>query len=170
MDNILETIDHAGTFRTFLAGLCDTQLETLLASSGPWTVLAVPDDAFALLPAGAVEDLLDPRNRAALLAVVGNHVASGRWTLARLIRAGGIQTQHGSWLSCMVHRNVVHLGRARTIRGDLVCTNGLIHVIDRVIVPHEALCSGCFGPAEACGKDRGRSGSAIESHPKGETP
>lgn len=133
-ENLVEVAAQAGTFQTLLtaakaAGLADT-----LAEDGPFTVLAPTDAAFAKLPAGTVESLLKPENKAHLAAILKAHVISGRVFSDQVAGLKAAHTLGGEELPVDTHEGI-RIGGARVVAVDLQASNGVVHVIDTVIVP-----------------------------------
>lgn len=133
--NIVETAGEAGSFTTLLAAVDAAGLGETLAAGGPFTVFAPSDGAFAKLPEGTVESLLaDPEK---LTAVLTYHVVPGRVTAADAAGLSSTPTVQGSELSISVDGGV-HVGDASVVSADIEASNGLIHVIDRVLLPAAA--------------------------------
>ena len=133
--NILETAREAGSFTTLLAAVDAAGLGETLAGRGPFTVFAPSDEAFAKLPEGAVESLLaDP---AKLTEVVTYHVVPGRVSAADAAGLSSAPTVQGSELAISADGGV-HVGDATVVSADIEASNGLIHVIDRVLLPAAA--------------------------------
>ncbi len=133
--NIVETAREAGSFTTLLAAVDAAGLGDTLADGGPFTVFAPSDEAFAKLPAGTVESLLaDP---AKLSAVLTYHVVPGRVTAADAAGLSSAPTVQGSELPISIDGGV-HVGDAHVVTADIEAGNGLIHVIDRVLLPAAA--------------------------------
>ncbi len=139
--NIVETAQGAGVFGTLLAAAEAAGLAEPLASSGPLTVFAPTDDAFAELPAGTVDRLLKPENRDQLAAILSYHVLPRRLTSnmlphrrihVRTIKAGGDRL-----LAVTKSRSGVTVDNARVINADIRADNGVIHVIDKVMLPSD---------------------------------
>lgn len=133
-ENLVEVAAKAGAFQTLLtaakaAGLADT-----LAKDGPFTVLAPTDDAFAKLPKGTLESLLEPENRAQLAAILKAHVISGRAFSDQVAGLATVRTIAGDELKVDTHEGI-RIGGARVVTPDLQASNGVVHVIDTVIVP-----------------------------------
>jgi uncharacterized surface protein with fasciclin (FAS1) repeats len=130
--NIVETAREAGSFTTLLDAVEAAGLGDTLAGSGPFTVFAPTDEAFAKLPAGTVESLLaDP---AKLTDVLTYHVVPGRITAGEVVQLESASTVQGGELPIVVDSGV-HVGGANVVDTDIEAGNGLIHVIDRVLVP-----------------------------------
>ena len=132
MRNIVETAREAGTFETLLTAVDAAGLGETLADGGPFTVFAPTDDAFAALPQETVQGLLaDPP---ALARVLSYHVVPGRITSAEITRAGEPKTVEGSALAIAANGGVT-VNDATVIQADIEADNGVIHVIDRVLIP-----------------------------------
>lgn len=133
--NIVDTARSAGTFTTLLAAVDAAGLGDTLAGEGPFTVFAPSDEAFAKLPAGTVESLLaDP---ATLTDVLTYHVVPGRVTAADAAVLTSAPTVQGGELPITTGGGI-HVGDATVISADIEATNGVIHVIDRVLLPAAA--------------------------------
>jgi uncharacterized surface protein with fasciclin (FAS1) repeats len=111
------------------AGLVDT-----LNSKGPFTVFAPTNAAFAQLPAGTVENLVKPENKATLTGILTYHVVPGK-VMAKDVRAGKVPTVEGASLT-VATQGGVSVDQAKVIKTDIVADNGVIHVVDRVLVPN----------------------------------
>jgi uncharacterized surface protein with fasciclin (FAS1) repeats len=111
------------------AGLVET-----LSGKGPFTVFAPTNAAFAKLPAGTVEDLLKPENKAKLTAVLTYHVVPGK-VLAADVKPGAVPTVNGKSATVSVKDGAPYIDGAKIIATDLVGSNGVVHVIDAVILP-----------------------------------
>ncbi len=131
--DIVDTARAAGSFQTLLAAASAAGLVDTLKSDGPFTVFAPTDDAFAKLPAGTVEALL--KDPARLRAVLTYHVVPGRVTAAQVARLDSARTVHGADVAIRGEGGTVMVGEARVLRADIVASNGVIHVIDAVILP-----------------------------------
>jgi uncharacterized surface protein with fasciclin (FAS1) repeats len=132
MPNIVETAVKAGSFKTLVTAVQAAGLAQTLSSPGPFTVFAPTDEAFARLPAGTVENLL--RDKAALTRVLTYHVVAGRHPAAEVITKSSLQTVQGQSVRIDA-RDGVRVNEAHVIAPDVVADNGIIHVIDRVILP-----------------------------------
>jgi uncharacterized surface protein with fasciclin (FAS1) repeats len=130
--NIVETAREAGSFTTLLAAVDAAGLGDTLAGGGPFTVFAPSDEAFAKLPAGTVESLL--ADRAKLTDVLTYHVVPGRVTAAEVVQLETAPTVQGAELTITTEGGV-HVGDANVVSADIEATNGVIHVIDRVLLP-----------------------------------
>ena len=131
--DIVDTAVAAGNFKTLAAALQAAGLVEALKGEGPFTVFAPTDEAFAKLPAGTVEALLkDPK---ALGDILKYHVASGKLMAADVLKHSGIETLLGQTAPIKVEGNTVYIGGAKIITTDIQTSNGVIHVIDSVILP-----------------------------------
>jgi uncharacterized surface protein with fasciclin (FAS1) repeats len=130
--NIVDTVNVAGNFSTFAAGLRAARLTDTLAGNGPFTVFAPTEEAFKKLPAGALDALL--KDSAKLKAVLSYHIIAGHVT-ARDMKSGEVMTLQGSALTAVVTSSQVQVNGAHVKRAAMVATNGVIHEIDAVIMP-----------------------------------
>lgn len=135
--NIIETAVEAGSFQTLAAALQAAELIETLQGEGPFTVFAPTDEAFAALPEGTVENLLKPENKATLAAVLTYHVVPGRVYAVDAVAAGEAQTVQGSDIKISVKDGKAYVNDAEIIATDIDTTNGVIHVINKVILPSE---------------------------------
>ncbi len=146
--NIPETAAGAGTFKTLLAAAKAAGLVEALSGKGPLTVFAPTDEAFAKLPAGTVEDLLKPENKGKLASILKYHVVSGRVFAADAIKAGRAATLQGQSVTVSYGAGGVKIDGAKVLTPDLETTNGVIHVIDSVILPKKATAMDARGMIE----------------------
>ena len=154
-----------GRFGTLAAALTESGLLEVLQGDGRLTVFAPTDEAFAKLPKGTVENLLKPENRAKLQAILKYHVSPGATGLASALKAGSAKTVQGESVSIAFTDGRVKVGEAAVLDADIACSNGVIHVIDSVLlppapandIPSVAKRAGSFGTllaaAEAAGLD-----------------
>ena len=133
--DIIETAIDAGSFKTLAAALQAAELVKTLKGDGPFTVFAPTDDAFKALPEGTVASLLKPENKAKLQAVLTYHVVPGRVYATDAIKAGKAKTVQGSKVTISSKDGKVMIDGATVIKADIDSTNGVIHVIDQVILP-----------------------------------
>jgi uncharacterized surface protein with fasciclin (FAS1) repeats len=133
--DIVATASAAGTFQTLVAALGAADLSATLASPGPFTVFAPTDAAFAKLPAGTVDDLLKPENKATLQAVLKYHVVSGDVRAAQVVTLTHATTLEGADVAISVSGSTVKVNDATVTATDVVASNGVIHVIDTVLLP-----------------------------------
>ncbi len=135
MHDIVDTAVAAGSFTTLVAAVGAAGLVDTLKSAGPFTVFAPSDDAFAKLPAGTVEDLVKPENKAKLTAILTLHVMSGKVMASDVT---GKKLTPASVNGEALHvdgTNGVVVNGAHVTSADIECTNGVIHVIDTVLLP-----------------------------------
>lgn len=135
--DIIDTAVEAGSFKTLAAALGAAELIETLQGDGPFTVFAPTDEAFAALPAGTVESLLKPENKAKLQAVLTYHVVPGRIYAVDAIKAGKAATVQGSKVTIKSTKSGVTVDGANVVKADIDTTNGVIHVIDAVILPKD---------------------------------
>ncbi len=132
--NIVHVAASAGTFQTLLAAAKAAGLVEALSAKGPLTVFAPTDEAFASLPKGTVEGLLEPQNRAKLARILKFHVVAGLVTSDDLGSIAALRTLEGSPLTVDVALGV-RVQKAKVIKADIAASNGVIHVIDSVLLP-----------------------------------
>lgn len=133
--DIVETAIAAGQFKTLTAALQAAGLVDTLKGKGPFTVFAPTDAAFAKLPAGTVEDLLKPENKQKLVAILTYHVVAGRVTAAQVMKMDSAKTVEGQDVSIHTDMGKVMINDATVVKADIECSNGVIHVIDTVLMP-----------------------------------
>ncbi len=133
--DIVDTAVAAGSFKTLAAALSAADLIDVLKSDGPFTVFAPTDEAFAALPAGTVEDLLKPENKAKLAAILTYHVVSGKVAAKDVVKLNGAATVNGQRAKITVKGGKVMVDGANVVSTDVMASNGIIHVIDAVILP-----------------------------------
>lgn len=133
--NLVDKALSDGRFKTLTAALNKAELVGLLQGAGPFTVFAPTDDAFAQLPEGTVESLLEPENLSQLQAILKYHVSPGTTTLAGALNAGSAGTAQGESLAIAFENGQVRVNNAAILDADIACSNGMIHVIDSVLLP-----------------------------------
>lgn len=133
--DIVTTAVEAGSFKTLAAALQAAGLIETLQGAGPFTVFAPTDDAFAKLPQGTVETLLKPENKAQLISILTYHVVPGNVLAADVVKLNAAQTVNGQRVDIKVEGEQVSVDQARVTATDIVCSNGVIHVLDQVILP-----------------------------------
>lgn len=138
-DNIVETAAAAGQFETLLAAATAAGLAPALSDDGPFTVFAPTDDAFGALPAGTVETLLRPENRERLANILKFHVVSGRIGSDALKEGATLETLAGLRVTFTETEQGFTIEGARIVATDINASNGIVHVIDRVILPPERM-------------------------------
>ncbi len=134
-DNIPAVAEQAGAFGTLLAAAKAAGLVEALSGEGPLTVFAPTDDAFAKLPAGTIESLLKPENKDQLTAILTYHVVSGRIYSDAAVAAGTAKTLQGEAVKIAVADGVARVNNAKLVKTDIDASNGVIHVIDSVLLP-----------------------------------
>ena len=133
--DIVDTAVAAGQFETLAAALGAAGLVDTLKGDGPFTVFAPTDAAFAKLPEGTVESLLKPENRDQLVAILTYHVVAGKVKAADVVKLSEAETVNGQSVSIEVSDGGVRIDNANVIATDIGASNGVIHVIDSVILP-----------------------------------
>lgn len=133
--NIIDVAISAGDFNTLAIALQAGGLIETLAGEGPFTVFAPTDDAFAKLPPGALESLLEPSNRNELVALLTSHVVAGSVSASAVAKVTEATTVNGGTLVVRSDAGELFVGNARVIAADIPATNGVIHVVDAVIIP-----------------------------------
>ncbi len=133
--DIVTTAVDAGQFKTLAAALQAAGLVDTLKGAGPFTVFAPTDAAFAKLPAGTVEDLLKPENKAKLTAILTYHVVPGKVMAADVVKLTSAKTVQGGSLKVSAMGGTVKVDNATVTATDIAASNGVIHVIDTVVIP-----------------------------------
>lgn len=133
--DIVETAVAAGSFKTLATALQAAGLVDTLKGKGPYTVFAPTDEAFAKLPAGTVESLLKPENKAKLQAVLTYHVVPGNVKAADVAKLTSAKTVNGQAVKIDAAGGTVKVDGASVVKTDIAASNGTIHVIDSVILP-----------------------------------
>jgi len=136
-NDIVETAKSTGTFKTLVAALEAADKTTMLKDKGPYTVFAPTDEAFAKLPAGTVETLLKPENKEMLASILAYHVMSGV-VMAKDVKTMMAPTANGAQLDIKVNGSTVMVNDAKVVKADVKASNGVIHVIDTVLMPPKA--------------------------------
>ena len=133
--DIVVVASGAGSFKTLVAAVKAAGLVETLQGKGPFTVFAPTDEAFAKLPPGTVEDLLKPENKEKLVAILTYHVVPGK-VMAADVKTMMAKTVNGKELSITVGDGKVMVNTAKVIKTDVAASNGVIHVIDTVLIPN----------------------------------
>ena len=133
--NIIQAALAAGSFKTLAKALEAADLVGTLSGPGPFTVFAPTDDAFAKLPAGTLETLLAPENKQKLRRVLTYHVVPGKVMAADVTRLKSATAVSGDSIAVSADNGVVRVDQARDTKTDIAAANGVIHVIDAVILP-----------------------------------
>ena len=133
--DIVETAVAAGSFTTLAKALQAAGLVETLKGKGPFTVFAPTDEAFAKLPAGTLDELLKPENKAKLTRILTSHVVAGKVGSAQVVKLKTAKAVSGVTLDIKTSGNTVMVDNATVVKTDIPASNGVIHVIDTVIVP-----------------------------------
>ena len=132
--DIVTVASEAGSFKTLVAAVKAADLVETLQGEGPFTVFAPTDEAFAKLPKGTVEDLLKPENKQKLIAILTYHVVPGK-VMASDVQTMKAKTVNGKELDVRVSSSGVTVDKAKVVKTDVAASNGVIHVIDTVVLP-----------------------------------
>lgn len=132
---IVETAVGAADLSTLVAAVKQGQLVETLSGKGPFTVFAPVNSAFAKLPAEAIADLLKDENRAQLQAILTYHVVAGKVMAADVVKLKEAKTVNGAAVNIRVEDGKVFINDAQVIKTDITCSNGVVHLIDSVIMP-----------------------------------
>jgi uncharacterized surface protein with fasciclin (FAS1) repeats len=135
--DIVDTAVAAGSFKTLAKALQAAGLVETLKGAGPFTVFAPTDEAFAKLPAGTLEALLKPENKPKLQRILTSHVVAGRIMAADVVKTSSAKAVSGDTLTIASRDGGVTVGGAKVVKTDIAATNGVIHVIDSVILPKD---------------------------------
>jgi uncharacterized surface protein with fasciclin (FAS1) repeats len=133
--DIVDTAVKAGSFKTLAAALDTADLIGVLKGKGPFTVFAPTDDAFAKLPQGTVESLLEPGSKRTLGNILKYHVVAGAVTSDQVVKISNATTLNGQRVDIAAKNGIVTVDGAKVVTVDIKCSNGIIHVIDSVILP-----------------------------------
>jgi len=133
--DVVDTAVAAGDFSTLVTALKAADLVTTLKGKGPFTVFAPTDEAFAKLPSGTVENLLRPENKQKLSSILTYHVVPGKVMASEVVNLSHARTVNGQSLMITTRYGVVMVGNSKVIKTDIDCSNGVIHVIDAVLLP-----------------------------------
>jgi uncharacterized surface protein with fasciclin (FAS1) repeats len=133
--DIVQTASEAGSFKTLIAAVQAAGLEDTLKSPGPFTVFAPSDDAFEKLPPGTVESLLKPENKDKLKAILTYHVVSGKVMASEAVKLSSAKTVNGKELTLDASSGKLVVNGATVTQADIAASNGVIHVIDAVVLP-----------------------------------
>ncbi len=133
--NIVETAVSAGSFKTLAAALTAAGLVDTLKGNGPFTVFAPTDEAFAKLPPGTVADLLKPENKGMLIDILTYHVVSGNVPSGTAVKLTEATALNKKKIKLEVKEGSLFLNTAKVTTADVKCSNGVIHIIDAVLLP-----------------------------------
>lgn len=135
--DIIDTAVGAGDLKTLAAALTAADLVTTLKGEGPFTVFAPTDAAFAKLPSGMVETLLKPENKQKLVEILTYHVVAGKVMAADAVKLDEAKSINGEMIDIQVEGSAVKVNEANVTATDIAASNGVIHIIDQVIMPPE---------------------------------
>ncbi len=135
--DIVDTAVAAGSFKTLATALQAAGLVDTLKGKGPFTVFAPTDEAFGKLPAGTVESLLKPENKVKLKAILLYHVVAGDVTSAQVVKMSSAKTVNGQNVEISDNMGSVMINSAKVVKADIKASNGVIHVIDTVLLPKD---------------------------------
>lgn len=135
--DIVDTAVANGSFSTLAAALQAGDLVGTLKSDGPFTVFAPTDEAFAKLPEGTIDTLLKPENKDKLVEILTYHVVPGKVTASQVVNINSAEAVNGMALSIKVDEGSVFVNDAQVIATDVMASNGVIHVVDTVIIPKQ---------------------------------
>jgi uncharacterized surface protein with fasciclin (FAS1) repeats len=133
--DIVDTAVAAGQFNTLAKALRAADLVDTLKGKGPFTVFAPTDAAFAKLPAGTIEELLKPENKEKLIAILTYHVVPGEVKASDVVKLSSAKTVNGQEIKITTTNGKVMANGSNVIKADINCSNGVIHVIDTVLIP-----------------------------------
>jgi uncharacterized surface protein with fasciclin (FAS1) repeats len=133
--DIVDTASAAGSFGTLVAAIQAADLVDVLKGSGPFTVFAPTDDAFAKLPEGTIDELLKPENKEQLQSILTYHVVPGKVMAEDAVKLTSAKTVNGKNFKITRSKNDLMIDNAKVIKTDILASNGIIHVIDHVIMP-----------------------------------
>ena len=134
---IVENAVASKDFATLVAAVKAAGLVETLSSKGPFTVFAPTEAAFAKLPKGTVAELVKPENKAKLVAILTYHVVPGKVMAKDVVKLDKAKTVQGQSVGIKVKDGTVHVGKSKVVKADIACKNGVIHVIDTVLLPKE---------------------------------
>jgi uncharacterized surface protein with fasciclin (FAS1) repeats len=133
--DIVETAKAAGSFNTLVKAVAAAGLVETLKGPGPFTVFAPTDQAFAKLPSGTLQDLLKPENKSKLQSILTYHVVPGKVMATDVVKLKTAKTVNGAALKLKADPGGVMVDNAKVVKTDILTTNGVIHVIDSVVLP-----------------------------------
>ena len=133
--DVVDTAIAAGSFKTLAKALDAAGLVTTLKGAGPFTVFAPTDEAFAKLPDGTLETLLKPENKEKLRRILTYHVVAGKVMASDVVKLQSARAVSGDTITVKVEDGVVHVDNATVTSADVLASNGVIHVIDSVVMP-----------------------------------
>src|SRR6478735_7374933 len=135
--DIVDTAVAAGSFKTLAKALQAADLVDTLKGAGPFTVFAPTDEAFAKLPAGTLETLLKPENKSKLQRILTSHVVAGKVMAADVVKMKSAKAVSNDTITITTQGSTVMVDKAQVVKTDIAASNGVIHVIDSVILPKD---------------------------------
>jgi uncharacterized surface protein with fasciclin (FAS1) repeats len=135
--DVVETAVAAGSFKTLAKALQAADLVDTLKGPGPFTVFAPTDEAFAALPAGTIDNLLKPENKAKLQRILTYHVVAGKVMAADVVKLQSAKAVSGDTVTVATRNGGVTIDNAHVVKTDIAASNGVIHVIDAVLLPKD---------------------------------
>jgi uncharacterized surface protein with fasciclin (FAS1) repeats len=132
LKNLVETAIEAGNFKTLIKAIQEAGLFDTLSSDGPFTLFAPTDEAFSKLPAGVLDDIINDKER--LTNLLTNHIIQDQVLADRVTNLKNIDNVNGKKISIKTSKNI-KIDNAEIIKTNIKCTNGVIHIIDRVLLP-----------------------------------
>lgn len=133
--DIVDTAVSAGDFKTLVAAIKAAGLVDTLKGTGPFTVFAPTDEAFAKLPAGTLDELLKPENKDKLVSILTYHVVSGDVMAKDVVKLNSAKTINGKDVTIKTENGKVYIDNAQVVKPDIKASNGVIHVVDTVLLP-----------------------------------
>jgi len=133
--DIVNTANSKDILKTLLAAVQVSNLTEILQADGPFTILAPTNEAFAQLPEGVLFSLVQPENKEKLIKLLANHVISGEYTSAELLEGKKAKTVQGNEIKVNISDNTLKVNGAKIMKADIKATNGIVHVVDQVILP-----------------------------------
>lgn len=133
--DIVDTAVGAGSFNTLVAAVKAAGLVDTLKGEGPFTVFAPTDEAFAKLPKGTVESLLKPENKSKLVSILTYHVVPGKVKAKKAAKLDSAKTVNGAEITIKPSGKTLMINKSKVVKADIKTSNGIIHVIDAVLIP-----------------------------------
>jgi transforming growth factor-beta-induced protein len=133
--DIVDTVTAAASFKTFSAALRAAGLVETLKGSGPFTLFVPTDEAFAKLAETTLQEWLRPESKAKLKAILTYHVVPGRLLATEVIKSSSAKTVQGTGLTIRYKDSRMYVNNATVMQTDIACDNGVIHVVDTVMIP-----------------------------------
>ncbi|HET9482096.1 MAG TPA: fasciclin domain-containing protein [Candidatus Polarisedimenticolia bacterium] len=135
LESIFDAAERAGCFKAFCSALRSAGLAQALQGAGPFTVFVPTDDAFDRVPQDTLQQWLLPGRKSRLKQILSYHVVPGRFLASEIVKSSTARTVQGTGLTIHSRNNKLCVNNATVLRSDIVCSNGVIHVVDTVVVP-----------------------------------